>query len=134
MDPERLSTPSPPPGPDPRDTGRHAAIPPVPERLPYGEAKVDRALRVALEARDGVGRPPDVSGFAGSGLWAYVAGIKAAVDKVVTWTEVADRNAARRNAARRLGWGERLGWEVLRTLIPITLAALLAWAGGFLHR
>jgi len=129
-DPERLSTPSPPPSVGPGDTGRHAALPALPEQYPpFFESKVDRALRVALEARDGVGKPPNASGFPGSGLWAYVAGIKTSVDKLVTWTESADRTAA-----RRIGWGEWIGREAGRTIITAAVLAFLAWAGGFLHR
>lgn len=128
-DPERLSTPSPPPSGPPADTGRHAAIPSVPEYPPFFESRVDRALRIALKTRDDFGKPPDASGFEGTGMWRYVARMNASVDKLVAWTEAADKSSQ-----RRMSVGARVGWEVAKPLITAAVLAAIAWAGGFLHR
>ena len=62
-------------------------------------------------------------------MWRYVAGIKASVDKLVTWTETADKATA-----RRTNIGATIAWEAVKAVVPAAVLALLAWVGGFLHR
>lgn len=123
-----MSRSSPPP-PDPASpalrTGSYPAV--VSDVRP--ESTADRALRISLQNRDQIGRPPvEATGDPGAGLWATMAKVQSVCLQVLAWTKAADEAEARRG-----GWVARIGWRSLETLIPIAIVAIIAWAAGF-HR
>lgn len=115
---------------DPDETGRHAVV----EILGRQETPVERATRIAEEARkgvrdlweNGIGKPPaPKAGFEGSGLW-----------KVVAQThDIASETRAIVSAAQVVKdkWSLRTGaavWEVFKYILIAALAATLTWVSG----
>lgn len=117
----------PPPDPSGATTTRTGSFPAVTSDA--RESVAERALRISLQNRDQIGRPPvEATGDPGAGLWATMAKVQSVCLQVLAWTKAADEAEARRG-----GWAARIGWKALETLIPIGVLALIAWAAGF-HR
>ena len=93
------------------------------------ETPGERALRITLENRRQIGRPPvEAAGEPGSGLWAVLAKLNDKMGKVVAWTEAEDE--ARKS---RGGMLAVIGREILRGAIPLIVLAVSAYLAGF-HR
>ena len=88
------------------------------------ESTADRALRIALQVRAYVGRPPQPAADGkiddGLGLSKLVYGINAKLDKAIEFIQEANDAAA----GRKKTAGE-LAWIVVRWAVPFALA--LAW-------
>jgi hypothetical protein len=93
------------------------------------ETPGERALRIALQTREDIGRPPvEATGDPGSGLWAVVAKMSMNMAKIVAWTEAADQAASKRGSAAATA-----GWILAKTVITLAVGAAAVWLSGF-HR
>ena len=119
-----------PPSQNPGATGQWAAVPSgSPEHVARTAYRSERHV-AALERS--VGAPPiPATGDPGSGLWARVesgfAGVNTKLDKMNAYIEAELASRASRSSTA----GE-LSWIVVKALVPIGIAALIALASGHL--
>jgi hypothetical protein len=122
--------------------GTHSSPPPPPPELGRGTLSSDpadmtlraertdeRALRIALENRRQIGRPPnDVIGDPGTGMWVPLSEVVRTSRELLAWTRSADRSGAQRGGAV-----SRILWRIVEVTIPLVLGWFLLWLSGW-HR
>lgn len=136
MPPEHAgSAPPSPPPPRPAEPLHRQPTGSGQQRL--GETDAQRALRIAVNVRDELGKPPNgaIKGSIGSGIWAVIVEIQRTLELTQqTLTQVRDELAAERKAReQRGGWAARVGWRVIDTLIPAAVTMGLLWVSGHIR-
>lgn len=125
----RRSSPHPPPPATPypasvTGTGQHRAL--VVSDPDRPESTAERALRISLENRRQIGRPPvAATNDPGEGIWVAVAEVKSDCKEILRRLDAQDAASAR--------WGGAAGrviWRLVEVIIPLLVGAVILWASG----